>query len=71
MIESTAGEPVQVDCCYCMGTQYVPKPPVIVDCKRCGKRFCVMYDRRNVIDSRLELSEEAKTFFRHQPSRLA
>lgn len=51
---------MKVECCYCAEVQDVPRPPDLVDCKRCGRSFRIFWNYSGV---KVELGEAAKKFF--------
>lgn len=64
---STEGTPkVQVDCCYCLTTNYVDQPPCLVDCSKCGRPFRVLFDERRG-GTKMELSSDALGYFARSP----
>lgn len=64
---SEEGTPkVQVDCCYCLTTNYVEEPPCLVDCSKCGRPFRVLRDLRGG-GSKMELSGDALGHYARTP----
>lgn len=56
---------VRVDCCYCLATQWVPRPPCLHRCFKCERDFRVLLDERGWtrLGDQMELSHEARYHF--------
>lgn len=65
-VSTEGASKVQVDCCYCMTTNYVEEPPCLVDCSKCGRPFRVLRDMRGG-GSKMELSSDALGYFARSP----